>query len=81
MQQLLILGAMRPERLSQCMESFVHTVLELGPKQRKIGSIADVSRVARNLKSSDIPIILFREDPLMAISKLQQYAAKMEVKR
>ena len=79
MQQLLILSAMRPERVSQCIESFVCTVLELGPKQRKIGSVADVSRVARNLKPTDIPIILFRDDPLMAITKLKQYAAKIEV--
>lgn len=79
MQQLLLLSAMRPERISQCMESFVYTVLEPSPKQRKISSVAEVARVAKNLNTTEIPLILFREEPYIAVTKLKQYAAKMEV--
>ena len=79
MQQLLILSAMRPERMSQCMESFVYTVLEPTLKQRRISSVADVTHVVKNLKPTEVPVILFREDPDLAVTRLQQYTSRMEV--
>lgn len=81
MQQLLILGAMRPERVSQCMETFVYTVLEPSTKHRRISSVVEVSRVAKSLKPTEVPVILFREDPYMAITKLQRCAQSMEVRQ
>ena len=75
MQRLLILNAMRPERITQCITSFISTVLG----QKKINLPADLVKVARTLKADHVPIILYRDDPQLAISKLQQYTSKVEV--
>lgn len=79
MQQLLILSAMRPERTGQCIEAFVYTVLEPGLKRKRVSSVTDLARVLPTIKTDQVPIILFRDEPYLAVTKLQQYAAKVKV--
>ena len=82
MQQLLLMFAMLPERITQCAVSFVSTVLDSGIKQRKINYYAPVelSHVAKTLRSGQIPLVLYRDDPHLLLTKLQNLATKYEVR-
>lgn len=82
MRQLLLMFAMRPERITQCAVSFVTTVLDSGLKQRKLNYYApiEISYVAKTLKTEEIPLILYRVDPVIFLSKLQRLADKLEVR-
>ena len=79
MQQLLILSAMRPERIGQCMEAFVYRVLETGLKQKRVSSVTDLACMVQSIKSYHVPVILFRDEPYLAVTKLQLYASRMKV--
>ena len=81
MQQLLLMFAMRPERITQCAISFITTVLDSGIKQRKINYYAPVelSSVAKTLRYEQIPLVLYRDDPHILLTKLQNLATKLEV--
>lgn len=82
MQQLLLMFALRPERITQCAVSFITTVLDSGLKQRKLNYYAPVelSYVAKTLRSEQIPLILYRDDPHVMSSKLHNLASKFEVR-
>ena len=81
MQQLLLMFAMRPERITQCTISFITTVLDSGIKQRKINYYAPVelSSVTKTLRCEQIPLVLYRDDPHILLTKLQNLATKLEV--
>ena len=81
MQQLLLMFAMRPERVTQCSISFITTVLDDGLKQRKLNYYApvEVFNVARTLRGDQIPLILYRNDPQVILSKLSNVANRLEV--
>ena len=83
MQQLLLTFAMRPERITQCSVSFITTVLDCGLKQRKLNYYApiEISLVAKALKEHQIPLILYRNEPQLVLSKLRNLASKLEVVR
>lgn len=70
---------MRPERTTQCIESFISSVLDPGQKQKRILTPVDISRMAKNIKSDEVPLILFRDDPHIPVTKLQKYAFKLQV--
>ena len=69
---------MRPERITQCAISFITTVLDSGMKQRKINYCA-LSNVAKTLRFEQIPLVLYRDDPHILLTKLQTLATKFEV--
>lgn len=82
MQQLLLMFAMRPERITQCAVSFITTVLDSGMKQRKINYYVPVelSYMAKTLRNEQIPLVLYRDDPHILLTKLQNLATKFEVR-
>ena len=80
MQQLLILSAMRPERMTQFMMSFSAAVLSHGQKQEKVMSPpTDLGKVVKSTRVDQLPIVLYKEEPHMAVSKLQHCANKTKV--
>lgn len=100
MQQLLLLSAMRPERISQCMVSFVSTVLhqvlhqvqtlppqgqpqtqpQAGQHRLKRTIVPmDFTKVAKTVGAEQVPVILFREEPQLAVDKLRKFTAKAGV--
>lgn len=79
MQQLLLLSAMRPERVTQSMKVFVSTILGKGQRQKKTMYPTDLTKVAKTVRADQLPLVLFREDPELPIVKLQQFAAKAKV--
>ena len=81
MQQLLLMFAMRPERITQCAVSFITTVLDSGTKQRRLNYYAPVelSQVAKALRPEQISLVLYRDDPHILLTKLQTLATKSEV--
>lgn len=82
MQQLLILSAMRPERITQFMVSFTASVLSHGQKQEKVVCPpVDLTKMAKAIRPDQIPMILYREEPHLAVMKLQNCASKARVRR
>lgn len=96
MQQLLLLSAMRPERITQCMLTFVSTVLHqvqtvqgqsqgqlqgAQPRLKRIISPMDFTKVAKTVRVDQIPVILFREESYLAVAKLQKFATRAGVSK
>ena len=96
MQQLLLLNAMRPERITQCMITFISTVLhqvqtipghthhqqqQAGQQQRlkRIISPMDFTKMAKTVRAEQLPVILFREESYLAVTKLQKFTTKAGV--
>lgn len=79
MQQLLLLSAMRPERVTQSIRSFISIVLDQVQKQRSVTSPMGLTRVAKTIRAEQLPMILFRDDPYLSVTKLQQFTSKMKV--
>ena len=102
MQQLLLLNAMRLERVTQCMVSFVSTVLhqvlhqvqtlqpqgqgqpqgqpQAGQHRLKRTIVPmDLTKVAKTVGVGQVPVILFREEPQLAVDKLKKITAKAGV--
>lgn len=94
MQQLLLLSAMRPERITQSMITFVSTVLhqvqtvqgqsqggQQGAQQRlkRTISAVDFTKMAKTVRVDQLPVILFREEPYLAVTKLQKFTARAGV--
>jgi len=81
MYQLLLLCAMRPERSSQFISSFIAIVLDSGLKQKRLNfdTPVDLNRLAKTLGTSSIPLLLYREEPELLVDKLENMALKQEV--
>lgn len=80
MQQLLLLVAMRPERATQSINMFVSAILGKGQRQKKTMYPTDLTKVAKTVCANQIPVVLFRENPELAVSKLQQFTTKAGVR-
>lgn len=79
MQQLLLLSAMRPERVTQSMNMFVATILGKGQRQKKTMYPTDLTKVAKTVRPDQLPVVLFRDNPELPVNKLQQCASKAKV--
>lgn len=81
MQQLLLLNAMRPERVTQSMAMFVSTtILGQSHKQKKVLYPTDLTKVAKTVRADQLPVVLYRENPELCVSKLQQFTTKAKVR-
>lgn len=78
---MLVMYAMRPERISQCIVSFISTVLDSGLKQRRLNydTPVELNRLAKTLGPDQIPLVIYRKEPELLIVKLEKVAQKMEV--
>lgn len=79
MQQLLLLSAMRPERVTQYMVAFITSVLDQRQNLKRIMSPIDLTKVAKTVRADQIPLILFRNEPHLSVTKLQQFTSKVGV--
>ena len=81
MQQLLLLNAMRPERITQCMVSFTSSVLhQTQPRHKRLLSPVDFTRVAKTLRADQVPVVLFRDEPHLPVNKLQNFTKRAGVR-
>ncbi len=81
MHQLLLMCAMRPERSTQLITSFIATVLGSGLKQRQLNfdTPPDLSRLTKGLGADTLPLLLYREEPQLLVNKLEKVARKHKV--
>lgn len=79
--QLLLMCALRPERATQHIASFIATVLDSSQKQKRLNfdTAPDLSRLARGLGPDTVPLVLYRREPQLIAEKLQKMAIKLEV--
>ena len=79
-QQLLLLSAMRPERVTQFMVAFVAAILGQGQKQKKTLHSTDLTKMAKTVRADQLPVVLFRENPELVVTKIRQLALKVGVR-
>ena len=81
MHQLLLMCAMRPERSSQFIVSFISIVLDSGVKQRRLNydTPPDLNRIAKTLHPNFLPLVLYKDEPDLLVTKLEKVALKQDV--
>ena len=81
MHQLLLMCAMRPERSSQFIVSFISSVLDSGIKQKRLNydTPPDLNKMAKGLDYGSLPLVLYRDEPDLLVTKLRRVALKQDV--
>ncbi len=73
---------LRPERATQHIISFISTVLDSNPKQKRLNfdTAPDLSRFGKSLGADCIPLVMYRREPQLLVEKLEKVAIKLEVR-